>query len=135
MPEATVDGVPIAKLTKAYIRLREARADAKARFDAEDKALREQQDKVKSTLLQYCKEQGVESVRTSEGVFYRTVRKRYWTNDWPSMHKFILDHQIPEFFEKRLNQGVVADFLEEHPDEVPPGLNVNSEYSLSVRKK
>jgi hypothetical protein len=45
--------------------------------------------KVKSALLTYCKEQNVESVRTGEGLFYRGVTSRYWTNDWESMGKFI----------------------------------------------
>jgi hypothetical protein len=63
------------------------------------------------------------------------VKKRYWTNDWESMNKFIMEHEVPEFFEKRLNQTVVKQFLEENPDTVPPGLNVDSEYAISVRKK
>jgi hypothetical protein len=63
------------------------------------------------------------------------VKQRYWTSDWDSMNKFILDNEVPEFFEKRLNQTVVKQFLEENPDAVPPGLNVDSEYTISVRKK
>jgi hypothetical protein len=51
------------------------------------------------------------------------------------MNKFILTNEVPEFYEKRLNQTVVKQFLEENPDTVPPGLNVDSEYAISVRKK
>ena len=51
------------------------------------------------------------------------------------MYKFILDNEVPEFFDKRLNQSNVKQFLEENPDLVPMGLNVDSEYTLSVRKK
>ena len=86
-------------------------------------------------LVDYCKEHGVESVRTAEGLFYRTVKQRYWTSDWEAMHKFVMEHSVPEFFEKRLNQTNVKQFLEENPDLVPKGLNVDSEYTISVRKK
>ena len=51
------------------------------------------------------------------------------------MYKFVMDNEVPEFFDKRLNQSNVRQFLEENPDLVPMGLNADSEYTLSVRKK
>ena len=52
-----------------------------------------------------------------------------------SMNQFIMEHVVPEFYEKRLNQTVMKQFLEENPHLMPPGLNVDSEYMVSVRKK
>lgn len=127
--------VSVEKLTRIYIKIRDKRAQLSAKFKEEDEGLKAQQDKVKRALLDYCKEQDVESVRTSAGLFYRSVKKRYWTSDWESMHKFILEHEVPEFLDKRLNQTNVKQFLEENPDLLPPGLNVDSEYAISVRKK
>jgi hypothetical protein len=46
-----------------------------------------------------------------------------------------MEHNVPEFLEKRLNQTNVKAFIEENPDVVPKGLNVDSEYIISVRKK
>ena len=92
-------------------------------------------DKVKKALLAYCEEQGLESVRTSAGLFYRSVKTRYWTSDWQSMYEFVLNNEVPEFFDKRLNQANVRQFLEDNPDLVPKGLNVDSEYAIAVRKK
>jgi hypothetical protein len=127
--------VSVEKLTRVYIKIRDKRAELSANFKTEDDKLKEQQDRIKRALLDHCKEHNVESVRTSEGLFYRSVKKRYWTNDWGSMNKFIIAHELPEFYEKRLNQTVVKQFLEENPDTIPPGLNVDSEYAISVRKK
>ena len=127
--------VSVEKLTKAYIKIRDKRSELSAKYKEEDGALADQHDKIKRALLDYCKEHGVDSVRTPAGLFYRTVKQRYWTNDWESMHKFIMEHNIPEFFEKRLNQTNVKQFIEENPDLVPAGLNVDSEYVVSVRKK
>ena len=89
---------------------------------------------LKSALLDYCTAQGVDSVKTAAGLFYRTVKTRYWTSDWDSMNKFILAQEVPEFYEKRLNQTAVRQFLEENPDMLPPGLNTDSEYVITVRK-
>lgn len=129
-----VEEVPIDRLTRVFIKMRDKRSAMKKAFDAEYDALGEQMDAVKSLMLDYMQEQKLDSVRTSEGLVYRTVQKRYWTNDWEAMGRFIIDRGLPEFFEKRLNQGVVQQFLEAHPDVIPPGLNTNSEYVVTVKR-
>jgi hypothetical protein len=131
----TDEKISVEKLTRVYMKIRDKRAEISAAFKQEDEALKAQQDKVKRALLDYCKEHEVESVRTAAGLCYRSVKKRFWTSDWESMHKFVLEHQVPEFLTKSLNQTNVQQFLEENPDLMPPGLNVDSEYTISVRKK
>jgi hypothetical protein len=131
----TTEAPTVDKLTRIFVKIRDKRAELSAKFKAEDDALKEQQEVIKVHLLQHCKDHNVDSVRTSEGMFYRTVKTRYWTSDWEAMHKFVLEHELPEFFEKRLNQGVVKEFLEENPETVPPGLNIDSKYEITVRKK
>ncbi len=127
--------VPVEKLVKAYVNIRTKRSELKAEFAEKDDQLADKQDKIKRALLDHCKEHNVDSVKTAAGLFYRTIKSRYWTNDWEAMHSFIMEHNIPEFFEKRLNQTNVKQFIEENPDLVPAGLNVDSEYVVSVRKK
>lgn len=135
MTEESKPTVPVEKLVKVYLKMNATLSEKKAAFEAEEKALKEQMAKVKSALLEYCKEQNVESVRTGEGLFYRGVTTRYWTNDWESMGKFVVEHNVPELLEKRLHQGNTKQFLEANPDLLPPGLNVDSEYTITVRKK
>jgi hypothetical protein len=137
MTEDTVGNTALTPevLTKTYIKIRDKRAELKAEFEQKDEVLEMQLNTIKSELLDYCKTQGVDSVRTQAGLFYRGIKTRYWTNDWDSMNRFILEHGIPEFYEKRLNQTSVKQFLEENPDVLPPGLNVDSEYVITVRKK
>lgn len=130
----TVGDVPLDKLTSVYLKIRAKKSELAAKFKDEDKKLTDAMDLIKSQLLAYCKDQNVESVRTEAGLVYRTVKKRYWTSDWESMHKFILENESPEFLEKRLNQTAVKEFLEDNPEAVPPGLNIDSEYVISVRK-
>jgi hypothetical protein len=129
------NGVSIEKLTNAYVKIRDKRAELSAKYKEEDEILVSQLDKIKQALLDYCKEEGVESVRTNAGLVYRSTRSRYWTSDWESMYKFVLEHEVPEFFDKRLNQTNVKQFLEENPDVLPAGLNVDSEFTISVRRK
>lgn len=125
----------IERLTRVYIKIRDEKARISKEFKEKESGLKDQLGKVKTALLDYCKAEGVESVRTSEGLIYRSVKTRYWTSDWEEMHKFIMHHNVPEFMEKRLNQTAVKEFLEENPDYVPKGINTDSEYIISVRKK
>jgi hypothetical protein len=129
------DTPEVAKLVRTYQKIRSARSELSAKFKEEDSDLSSKLDTVKKALLKYCDAQGVESVRTSEGLFYRSVKTKYWTSDWEQMHSFILEHEAPELLDKRVNQSNMRQFLEENPDLVPRGLNVDSEYTLSVRKK
>ena len=123
------------KLTRVYLKIRDKKAQLSSDFKRQEEDLNQKLDKVKAALLDYCKEQGLESVKTSEGLFYRSVKTRYWTSDWEAMHQVVMEHEVPEFLEKRLNQTNVKTFLEENPETVPKGLNVDSEYIISVRKK
>ena len=123
------------KLTTVYLKIKDKRSELSAEFKEKDAELSDQLDKVKRALLDYCAEQGVDSVRSSAGLFYRSARTRYWTSDWSSMHEFVLQHEAPELLDKRVNQSNMKQFLEENPDLVPKGLNVDSEYVVSVRRK
>lgn len=135
MTEENKTAVPVEKMVKAYLKMNARLAELRAAYESEEKALKEKMVRVKGALLDYCKEQNVESVRTTEGLFFRGVATRYWTNDWESMGKFVIEHGLPELFEKRLHQGNIKQFLQDNPDVLPPGLNVDTEYTITVRRK
>jgi hypothetical protein len=130
----SVGGIPLPKLTRAYLKIKEERDRLSAEYREADEKLVSKQNKIKGALLGYLKENDIKSVKTDAGTFYRTVKQKYWTSDWEHMHEFILEHGVPEFLEKRLHQGAVKQFLQENPDLLPKGLNVDSEYALTIRK-
>jgi len=127
--------VPVEKLVRVYLKMYAALTVKRQAYEAEEEALKKKMVTVKSALLQHCKDNNVESVRTTEGLFYRTVKVNYWTNDWDSMRKFIVEKQVPELLHERIHQANMKEFLEENPDLLPPGLNVDSEYTITVRRK
>jgi len=127
--------IPPDKLVRVYIKMRNARESLVSEYDEKIEKLDKGMAEVKRALLEYCKENNVESLRTDSGLFYRTIKRRYWTNDWEAMGQFVLKHKIPEVYEKRLHQANMQAFLEENPDLLPPGLNVDSEYQITVKRK
>lgn len=121
---------PADKLVSAYINIRNAIA---AKED-EIKALKETQDKMAEALLELCTGQNLEGFRTPYGTVSRSIRTNYWTSDWHEMHEFIKSHDAMHLLEKRIHNTHMKEFLDENPGTVPPGLQSDRKYVISVRK-
>jgi hypothetical protein len=126
--------VGVDRLVSAYIKLRDKKNEAAKKLRDLEAEYDAKLDTLKDALLEHCAEAGVESVRTSAGTFYRTVKKRFWTSDWEAMNKFMVENDAVDLLEKRIHQGNMKVFLDENPDLLPPGLNVDSEYTVNVRR-
>jgi hypothetical protein len=126
--------VPLEKLTRIYIKMRDKKAEVAHEFEGKIAKIEQDMRTVKTAILAHMKEIGAESLRTEAGIVYRTVRTMYATSDWESMHKFILEHGVPDLLEKRIQQTNMRAFLEENPELLPPGLNANSEYSVTIKR-
>jgi hypothetical protein len=85
-------------------------------------------------LLDVCKAHEIDTIRTPSGTLTRKVTSRYWTSDWDSMYQFIKKHDAPFLLEQRIHNSNMRQFLQDHPDEAPAGLNSDSKYTISVRK-
>jgi|TARA_R110002167_G_scaffold6708_2_gene31559 hypothetical protein len=121
-------------LTRVFHKIKTERERIKTEFKKEDKVLEDQQKLIKENLLSFFKEGEITSLTTEAGRVTRSIKTRYWTSDWDEMYKFVLEHNVPEFFSKSLNQSNVKEFLEDNPDIVPKGLNADSEFVLSIYK-
>lgn len=122
------------KLTAIYLKIRDTRAENKREFENVDKDLEEQQKMLAEQMLDSCKEIGADSIKTPHGTIIRSVKSKYWTGDWDSMYNFIKEHDAFGLLEKRLHQTNMKDFLNENPDVMPMGLNVENEYTIVVRR-
>ncbi len=121
-------------LAGVYIKIRDARTALKAEFTTQDSVLQEQMDLLEANMLDACKDLNASSIKTPHGTIIRSVKSRYWTNDWDSMYTFIKEQGAFGLLEKRLHQTNMKDFLVENPDLLPMGLNVESEYTVVVRR-
>lgn len=123
------------QLVTVYIKMRDARVKLQREFDEHDGKIKVQQDAVSQALLEMCKEMGAEGLRTPAGSVFKTVKTRYWTTDWGNMKQFIKDHDAIDLLEQRVHQTNMKSFLEENPTLMPPGMNVDSRYGITVRRK
>ena len=133
-PTPTISGVPLEQLTATYIKIRDARSKLKQEYERNDAELNAQMSTIEQEMLEICKSVDANSIKTNAGTIIRSVKSRYWTNDWDSMYRFIEEHRAFALLEKRLHQTHMKQFLEENPDTQPAGLNVEREYTVVVRR-
>lgn len=134
MSETTSEGLTIDKLAEMYIKIRDKRSELKRAFEAQDAALEEQMKLLEVEMLDICKETNAETIRTKSGTVIRSIKSRYSTSDWDSMYQFIREHDAFGLLERRLHQTHMKQFLEENPELLPVGLNVDREYTVVVRR-
>lgn len=134
MAESTAPTAPTEKLVKVYIKMRDKRSELKQQYEAEDLKVKEQMEAIETILLETCKQAGASSIKTSAGTVIRGVKTQYWTSDWEAMHQFIKENDALELLERRISQRAMGEFLQSHPDKMPKGMNVESRYTVTIRR-
>ena len=124
----------VADLVRVYRKVRDAIATEESEHEKRLEVLKQQMEVLSAELLDFCNQQDLDSIRTPEGTVSRRVQTRYWTNDWEEMYNFVQKHEVPFVLEKRIHNGNMKQFLEENPDVLPRGLQVDRKYILHVRK-
>jgi hypothetical protein len=130
-----LDGeVDINKLVKVYLKIRNAIDEKETQHKEELASLKEQFGIVGQSLLNLCKEQNLDSIRTPVGTVSRRISTRYWTSDWDSMYRFISEHDAPFLLEQRIHGTNMKEFLEANPEAFPMGMQADRSYTVQVRK-
>ena len=123
------------KLVSTYIKMRDAKDALTREYDAKVNEIKEQMDVIEQALLEICKTTNQDGGKTPYGSFSRSVKTRYWTNDWDSLYKVVKEYDAFGVLFKAINQTNMKQFLEENPDVMPMGLNVENQYEIVVRRK
>lgn len=122
-------------LAAVYIKIRDKRQKLRADYEVEDRALEEQLEILEEEMLEKCKEEDADSIRTPHGTIIRSIKQRFWPADWEVFNRYVLDHEAVGLLEKRVHQTNMSQWIEEHPEDPVPGLNIDRRYTCSVRKK
>jgi flagellar biosynthesis chaperone FliJ len=122
------------KLANIYIKIRDAKQAEEEKMKAKLSEFQEQLDLISEQLLELCKDQNATSIKTESGTIIRKISTRYWSTDWESMHAFIKKHDALGLLEQRLHQANMKQFLEENPELMPPGVQVDRKYTVVVRR-
>jgi hypothetical protein len=121
--------VPVDKLVAVERKITAAMEELQTKMDD----IESQRKEVRSTILSIMNARGEDSVKTAHGTVSRTIKERIWTNDWAPLHNYILEHGAVDLLEKRIHQTNMRQWMDQHPDDYPPALNVDREYTITIR--
>ena len=123
--------VTAGELADMYIRLRDARKKLDKIYETKKEVIENQMQGVTNKLNELCEKLNATSIRTNHGTIIRSVTTDYHTTDWDAMHRVVLDYSAPYLLWKRINNSAMKEFLEAHPEVYPPGLRIDSKYTVS----
>lgn len=120
-------------VVERFIMLRDRRLHFKKTFEAIDKIESLEMDKHDIWMLETLNNVNATSMKTEHGTAYTQTKNRYSGADWPIFWNFIKENDRFDMLEKRVGQKAVDDYREETGD-IPPGLNVFTEQTVTVRR-
>lgn len=122
-------------MVNAYIGIRSERERLLRDYEERDNKLKEDLKILEAALLSMCNEIGADSIKTASGTAFRKVTERAFASNADAFFDFVRETGAVELLEKRIHQGNLKQYLEEHPnDGLPPGVTVLREYGVVVRK-
>lgn len=130
----TEDLVPMDRLAKIYLKIRTSVQLLTQDYEKQKAGLEAQKSEIANAMRDQMKALGSKSVKTEYGTVMLGVKTRYTTQDWDSFKDFCIKNNTIDLLERRIAQRNMAKWLEENPEDVPPGLNSDSEYEVTVRK-
>ena len=135
MEEATATTETVDDLSTAYIKIRTERERLKEKFDEADKEFEMQLAEIEHKLIEIMLKAETSSMSTEHAIIIKRVTKRYNPSNWESVYRLVDKYKAFGLLHKRIHDTNMKDFLEEHPEEYPEGLNVDSRYAVTVKRK
>lgn len=132
---AVADKPPlISSLVEGYIKLRDTKAQMKARHEAEMAPINEMMDRIETRLLAQMQAQGVDSYAVrGVGTAYVSTTTKANVADWDSLLGFVRDNGLWQLLERRVAKSAVDEYVAANQD-LPPGVNYSQAVAVNVRR-
>src|SRR5208283_559797 len=122
------------KATRVFLKMREARANLKQEYEAADKVIKDQQERVEAAMLGFLNDHKLDSAPTSHGVFFKQLDIIPQGADWDKIYAWIVETNGFDFLERRLKKTEVRNYMNVNKGALPPGVSVFSKYVVRVRR-
>lgn len=142
---ADVKTMPVADLVKAYIEIRDKKAQLKAELTKQMQPYDTALYQIETEMLDRMQQTGVDSMKTSAGTAYRTTKTSVSVADKAAFLEFIVDKVVDalrnkenafpcfDMLDLKANKTAVEGYLSEK-DELPPGVNMRREEAVGFRR-
>lgn len=117
----------------AYVKLRDRRAVLRKEYTEADEVFVAQMDKLEVFLLNKMQQDNMTQLGSEHGTAYQQTVIKGNCSDWPSFWQFLADTGRFDMMEKRVSIKAVQEYFEAN-GELPPGINVNPELKVVIRR-
>jgi len=121
------------RLVRVFRKIRATISDETKKYEAVVSRLKDQQKQIEVELLRRLHERGATQTKTEEGTaFISEVMTANIAED-AAFRKFVLDTGDIDFFQRRISITHLKEYMKEHEEQIPPGLNIFKELNINVR--
>lgn len=118
------------KLVRIFVKMR----DKKAELSQQVKDITAQQDVVEAELLRLAHEMGTTGFKTEHGTTYISEQMNISMADDKTFMDWVKQHGEVELLERRVSVKNVQQYMANHEDQIPPGLNWFKQDRMKVRR-
>ena len=90
---------------------------------------------IEHLMLEELNNSNATSINTKSATILKRTTKRYNPTNWDAVYELVHKHKAYGLLHKRIHDVNMSTFLEEHPEEYPAGLNLDSRYAVTVKRK
>jgi hypothetical protein len=118
-----------------YIALRDKRSELKKEYVKQDAPYVAAMDKIEAWLLAQCNALGTTGFSV-KGLGTATKGKSMSVSckDWAAFESFVKEQNQLAMFERRIARSVLQAYMDAHNSEIPPGLDVMFEQTMTVSR-
>lgn len=120
-------------IVTAYIKLRDQKAELKAKQAEEMKVYDDALAKLEAQAKTILAESNTESIKCAAGTVYTTTATSATVADKSAFMDYIRANEAFDLLDVRANKTAVQDFVTEHQD-TPPGVTVRRELKVGFRR-
>jgi hypothetical protein len=119
-------------LTQFYRTVRQAREAHTSAYNKKDEEYKELLYQCGQLLIQKMGDNT--SISNHYGSVRKVIKQKFWSTDWDEFRKFVVAHDAVALIENRIQQTNMAAWLQQNPDKLPPGLQMDRRYDVVVSK-
>lgn len=123
----------LSEVVEKYIELREQKSQLKAEYDAKVSKIEANMTKIEGKLLEIFEQTGMDSVRTSSGTAYASVRSSASVADREAFMDYVKANEEWPLLEVRASKLAVEQYKSVN-QELPPGINWREERVVNIRR-
>jgi hypothetical protein len=126
--------IPVDRLVKVYVKIRDAKLAFKKEADATLADFDRKLAIIAAELKSRAQQEGVDGFKTEYGTVYMAVDYKVSCADWGAFYQWVKENDELDFLERRIKSAKVKEYMDAHNGELPPGVSVFKELEARVRR-